>query len=246
MRRRWRFLVCGPGAGAWHMALDEALAELCGQGASPPTLRAFVFEGRCLSLGRLQPASPLAQRAEALGIGTVRRPTGGGAVLHAGDICYAVVAPLDDPAVGGPLRRSYCQMALALARALESLGVTSPRVCEATARAARAEACFASSSAFEVTAGGAKLVGSAQLRRRGALLQQGSLRTVADHALEVSLFGSSLGPSLAELLGRVPSLAEVAEALRRGFAEVLGLELEPGSLLPHEEALARARLAAAA
>jgi len=244
---RWRFLDSGAGPGLLQMAIDEALLLACARGLSPPTLRVFAFRPPCLSLGRFQPAGPWEEACRALGLEVVRRPTGGGAVLHAGDVCYAVVAPLDDPAVGGPLRRSYCQISLALRRFLEALGAPSPEVCEAEGRAAsRAAACFALAGPYEVTVRGAKVIGSAQLRRRGVLLQQGAIRTERDGALEARLFpGLPPAPGLHELLGRPLAYQEVAAALRDTFAEALGLTLTPAPLSAEERELCRTVLASA-
>lgn len=111
----WRFLDCGPGPGARQMATDEALLDAVARGRSPPILRVFAFQPACLSLGRFQ----VAPRDHHPGdVDIVRRPSGGRAVLHSGDLCYSVVARGDDRTVGGSSRESYRRIALALAFAL--------------------------------------------------------------------------------------------------------------------------------
>jgi len=226
------------------MAVDVALHAACARGLAPPTLRIFSFHPPCLSLGRHQRDDALLAKCRALGLSWARRPTGGGAVLHAGDVCFSLVAPLDDPHVGGPLRRSYCQVAAALTRALRALGLDAAQACEGAPRPQRGGACFAAPAPLEVVAEGAKLVGSAQWRRGGVLVHQGAVRTRADAALEAELFGAPLGPTLCRLLGRDLDYQEVARALVEGFAQALGLELVPAPLTPWEEETAR-RLAEA-
>jgi lipoate-protein ligase A len=239
---RWRYLDMGPAPGQWHMAVDLAIHAACARGDAPPTLRVYGFQPICLSLGRHQRDETMLKRCYELGLPWVRRPTGGGAVLHAGDVCYSVVAPVGDPTVGGPLRRSYCQVAVALVRALRLLGLESAQVCEGAAHPPRGGPCFASPAPLEVTAFGAKLVGNAQWRRGGTILIQGSLRTHAHAALERVLFGLPLGPTMSQLLGRELRYEEVAEALRDGFAQALGLRVEPQPITLLEEELAGAFL----
>ncbi len=236
---RWRYLDMGPAPGQWQMAVDLAIHAACAKGEAPPTLRVYAFHPMYLSLGRHQKDEQLLRRCEELGLPWVRRPTGGGAVLHAGDVCYSVVAPLGDPAVGGPLRRSYCQVAKALIRALQLLGLESVQMCEGVSRPSRGGPCFASPAPLEVMALGAKLVGNAQWRRGGGLLIQGSIRTHAHLTLEMELFGLPLGSTVSQLLGRDLRYEEVAKALREGFAQALGLQLEPQTITPPEEGLAR-------
>ena len=116
----WRFLDGGWATGARQMAVDDALLTLCGRGQSPPTLRLFGFRPACLSLGRFQPADQVPLPP---GLDLVRRPTGGGAVVHRGDVCYSIVLPLSHPLAAGSIRQSYQRLARGLAAGLEALGL---------------------------------------------------------------------------------------------------------------------------
>ncbi len=226
----WRFLDSGSASGARHMAVDDALLTLCGQGHSPPTLRLFSFRPPCLSLGRFQPTPPETWREA--GLEVVRRPTGGRAVLHRGDICYSVVAPADHPLVAGTIHQSYGKIARALAEALAILGL--PLLEEAArGRLPGADWCFDAIAPHELALDGAKLVGSAQLRRDGTLLQQGSIRLAPPGG------DSSAGASLEEALGRSVSRREMASALVQGFGRAWGAQFRCGRLTAEEERLAQ-------
>ncbi|MBI1886010.1 MAG: lipoate--protein ligase family protein [Chloroflexi bacterium] len=239
-----RSVDSGPAGGARHMAIDEAVLESVAGGAAP-VLRVFQFERPCLSLGRFQDArrglDP--ERCASAGVEVVRRPTGGRAVLHAGDLCYAVAAPLADAAVGGSpgragVRDSYCRIAAVLARALALVGLPEADVAAGSGWSPDpSPGCFTFSGPFEIAGDGAKLVGSAQLRRSGALLQQGSIRLAADEALECRILGRST-PSLRDVLGREVACSEMADALRRAFRATLALPLEDAAPTPTEAALA--------
>jgi lipoate-protein ligase A len=221
----WRFVDSGWATGARQMAVDDALLCLC----RTPTLRLFGFRPACLSLGRFQSAE---QAPRPPGFDLVRRPTGGGAVLHRGDICYSIVLPLSHPLAAGTIVDSYRRLARGLAAGLESLGL-SPLAEGASGSSARGGWCFEAVAPHELTLGGCKLVGSAQTRREGALLQQGSIRLAPEPA------EAALATSLEEALGRAVAWGELAGALMLGFAQAGGIELRAGVLSNEEEELAR-------
>jgi len=225
----WRFLDGDWATGARQMAVDDSLLTLCGRGHCPPTLRLFGFRPACLSLGRFQPAD---QVPVPPGFDLVRRPTGGGAVVHRGDICYSIVLPLRHPLAAGSIRQSYQRLARGLAAGLEMLGL--PPLATATASSSpRVAWCFEAIAPHELTLAGRKLVGSAQARREGALLQQGSIRLAPEPA------EAARATCLQEELGRAVTWDELAEALVTGFARAWGIEVRPGELSGEEEDLAR-------
>lgn len=105
----------------------------------------------------------------------VRRPTGGRAVLHGNDLTFSLV--VSSAELGSPVRESYRRVAQCAARALASLGVKA-EFCRNTtvARAVRSIGnCFDLTLDYELSVEGAKVLGSAQVRRSGAVLQQTSL-----------------------------------------------------------------------
>lgn len=238
--RRLRLLVHGPAPGAWNMAVDEALMERARAGET--TLRLYAWEPACLSFGRNQTARGRYDGDEALrrGFDVVRRPTGGRSVLHHRELTYSVTGPLDR---WGSLREAYGRINLALAAGLRDLGV--PAVVakgEPGGRAPRptVRACFRDPLPGEVTVAGRKLIGSAQWRDRGALLQHGSLLVHNDQMLveELRVGGprSSEVPAagLADILPETPSPGELAGALAAAFGRELGLPVEPGELSSDE------------
>lgn len=230
------------------MAVDEALMASARSGRV--TLRLYRWSPPCLSFGRHQRARGRydAGAAEERGIDLVRRPTGGRAVYHHRELTYAVTAPAD---LWGGLGPSYRRINRALARGLSRLGVD----VEAAAGDGRApglsgRACFRDPLPGELVAAGRKLVGSAQWRRDGALLQHGSVLLHDDQAEAERLrtdgaeggeadAGRPRAASLAGLLGAAPEPAEVARALRAGFARELDARAEQADLEPAEEARAR-------
>jgi lipoate-protein ligase A len=230
------------------MAVDEAILDsyLSGHPSERrPTLRLYGFRPAALSLGKSQAAreSYDAGYLRAAGIDLVRRPTGGRAVFHAHERTYAVIGSPADPAFGQGVLRTYQRISQALILALTTLGAD-VRAADGSLRPVRragehaATACFTVSSAHEITAGGRKLVGSAQLRRRHGMLQHGSIPWRIDPEELGRVLGCTVdGERFTDLrreLGRTPSTVELDRALCRAFCSTFQVELVPGELRPDE------------
>ena len=97
-------------------------------------------------------------------------------------------------------------------------------------------------SDYEITVGGRKLVGSAQMRTRSVVLQHGALPLYGDITRICPLLKAHPDPArvrarattVEQALGRTVTWDEAAEALAAGFAEALNLRLEPGTLTAEE------------
>ena len=184
-----------------------------------------------LSFGRNQTANGLydLERIRAASIDVVRRPTGGRAILHHREVTYSVTAPIESES----LHDTYSAINRILQLGLSTLGV----LVVAAAGSDRAEVpdvkpCFETPAKGELIADGAKLVGSAQWRENGALLQHGSILVDDDQS---SLLDLSVAPvtsghwsppaSLRSLLGRAPDSAEVASAMREAVRSLEDAEV---------------------
>lgn len=250
MTRRWRLLVTEPIDGATNMAIDEALWRGRQAGASPPTLRLFAWAPPTVSLGYGQPLSADVDVAacERLGVGIVRRPTGGSAIYHDGperELTYSVTASNDDLAVGGDLLETYRWIGAALLRGLNALGAGAELVPVVAAAGPTPAFCFARTGRYEIEIGGRKVVGSAQRRQGGCFLQHGAVLLGVDAPRLRELFPTTVNPlasmtTLEHALGRRPSWDEVAQALAGAFEAEHGLELKPDGLTADETARADA------
>jgi len=180
---RTRLLPTERLGGRWQMAIDAWLLD-----RGEPALRLYHWQRPCLSLGRHQRRlrPHWLELAAAGRIDLVRRPTGGMAVLHGGDLTYALVWP------GAPADRllAYRQVCQWLEHTFSELGA--PLQPGRQPAGLIAASCFASSTAADlVHRNGSKRIGSAQLWRRGVLLQQGSIQLDPDPGLWKELFGTS-------------------------------------------------------
>jgi lipoate-protein ligase A len=260
----WRLLLTEPLAGPRNMAVDEAILRAVAAGQAPPTLRFFAWAPPCLSLGYAQPLADVdLGRLRAHGWDLVRRPTGGRAILHTDELTYSVIAPMDEPRVVGGVVESYRQLSAGLLRGLEALGLAAradrklddrPRMTDDGGVVGRRSSvvlpvCFEVPSDYEITAGGKKLLGSAQVRKQGVVLQHGTLPLTGDigRICEALAFPTEAerervrervrgrATTLEAVLGPAVSWAEAAAALQAGFARALNLTFHTGALSDFEQ-----------
>lgn len=239
------------------MAIDEAILHALADGHGTPTLRFFQWDPPCLSLGYNQHWQEVDEDAcRRLGYTWTRRPTGGKAILHTDEVTYSLIIPQDDPRIQGGIIESYRLLSLGLLRGLEKLGVRATQATgedsAAASRVARGgPVCFDTPSRYEITWGGKKLIGSAQLRRRKIVLQHGTLPLTGDlnrilaalrftpeeRAVQADLLPQR-ATTLEQVTGRVLAYEQVMAALVEGFAEELNLALPEMPLSEQEQALA--------
>jgi lipoate-protein ligase A len=225
---RWHFFRTAPASGTYNMALDEALMRES-QRTGNAYFRLYGWESRTLSLGRNQRARGLydVDAAHGLGVGFVRRPTGGRALLHHREITYSVALPA---ASSADASAAYAFINEVLLEGLRGLGVTASRATGAAQGPPGLRPCFDAPSAHEIVLHDRKLIGSAQWRHRDALLQHGSILVQDDQGLISDLVKEPLAqaPSAATLrqaLGRDPSIEEVEPAMRAALASGAGASL---------------------
>ena len=225
--RTWGVRVDPAAAGPLNMARDHAMALSVGTGSG--SLRWYGWRTPTLSLGRNEPAVGrwASERLAAEGVDVVRRPTGGRAVLHHRELTYALAVPAEGP---GSVRRLHSAAGAALTEGLRRLGVPAALAPGGPAHAPDAGPCFRTPAAGEVIVGGRKLVGSAQVRVEGKLLQHGSILLQDDQRLLARLVASprSAGADeasstfLGAWLDPVPSWDALVEVFTSAFRDTLG------------------------
>ena len=230
----WRLLVSPADSGARNLATDQAVAEHVRDGASPPTLRFYTWRPAALSLGYGQPLAVVdADLASRSGIDLVRRPTGGQAILHSDELTYAVMLPRTHALAVGGVLRSYERLSAGFERGFAALGLDAQQgAWQPDASDAEGLLCFASPSTHELSAQGVKLMGSAQTRLGGALLQHGSIPFAHDPRIYdvLRLPRPNELQGLRELLPPGPTVGALIEVLATGFAEALRVALTPDQL----------------
>ena len=223
------------------MALDEAILEAVGEGSSFPTLRLYAWDPPCLSLGFGQSIQDVDMgRLVAREWEIVRRPTGGRAILHTDELTYAVQAPIDHPHLRQDVLSSYRYLSDGLIQGVENLGIQTSAQPKGKSTPSESEdpVCFVAPNAYEITSGGKKLLGSAQVRRKSALLQHGTLPLYGDlsRICEVLVYEDDAAredaarvvheraTTVEQILGRQITWESAARAMVEGFTQALGIE----------------------
>ena len=181
------------------MAIDRYLLEQHRTGKHPPALRFYTWKPAAISLGYHQKKYPDYWREltwQGQRIDIVRRPTGGRAVLHQGDLTYMVVGSIP-PGKRLEVYKQICQFLIAGWR---SLGVELDYGA-ATKEYMQHHNCFATATGSDlVTLAGHKVIGSAQLRRGKTILQHGSMMLDTNPQFYQQVFGTTFRQNLSEVI----------------------------------------------
>ena len=248
--KSWRLLNSGSLPGALNMAIDQALLEMHARGNSPPTLRFYQWCPPAVSLGYFQRHSKIdLSVCNKMNINVVQRPSGGRAVLHQGDLTYAVIAGNHD-GIPGEAIAAYRLICEGLLMGFRLLGIKG-ELRQGKEKSSQRDICFLSGTVGDVLHDNRKFAGSAQYWYRSFLLQHGSIvlepqtetlfklwggtYTYPDHLRALLL---SRLTSLSEILGREVNARDVETSIKSGIAQVLGIGLEPGEMSSEEWLLA--------
>lgn len=243
--RGWRVLDTGFAAGARNMAVDEAILQAHAAGQVPPTLRFYGWDPPAVSIGYFQSLTGEVDldACRRRGVEWVRRPTGGRAIFHHRELTYSVV--IAESLLPGTVLDTYRLLSEGLLAGMQALGAPAELSEEHGAPhpgMVASSACFDAPSQYELVVGGRKVVGSAQMRRDGVILQHGSILLDLDYDLTFALLNlpeeqrarqaahlRRRAAGVAQVLGRPVSWHEAREAIQAGFAAALGLayQFEP-------------------
>ena len=246
----WRLLLTPELDGPTNMAMDEAMLLLADQGLIAPTLRIYSWAPACVSLGYFQNTSQTVDvdLCAQLGLGLVRRLTGGGALYHDDEVTYSLAWPGQTKQIPSNIEGSYQTILQAIGQGLNNgLGAVLDSSHGAGSYGDEAF-CLARSSCYDLTLSGKKVVGSAQRRMKNGFLQHGSILLGRKPGRLLELFGrtsSSLNLEtiqartigLREALGHEISFDQASSSVVGGFESVLGVTLEKSDLLAHERGL---------
>ncbi|MFP4363944.1 MAG: biotin/lipoate A/B protein ligase family protein [Spirochaetia bacterium] len=222
------------------MARDDALLGTIQEG-DIPVIRLYRFVPPSISIGRLQRSSDFdIHSAEKDGLGFIRRPTGGMAVLHDVELTYSFVFPKSFfPKFGK--RQVYDYIANALTTCLSDLSVQAHTVSGKKGDLKSAD-CYASTGEYEIEdSTGKKLIGSAQMVSRQAVLQHGSIPidrsrfTLKDYLINGG--SGSHGTTIKAVTGKNFTFSQVEASFISTFSRIF--DIIPAELSTTEEEAAK-------
>ncbi len=248
----WYLIESGFLRGEENMAMDLAMMDLASRGT--PILRLYGWGPPALSLGKFQDSEEVNMEfLKKNSYDLVRRPSGGRAVLHLDEVTYSVCIP--ESMASRSVIRTYLEISKALVNGLEKIGLKCEIKRERPEESyTKSSACFATTSLHEVTAEGKKLIGSAQTRRNGVVLQHGSI-PLKNHVKEYAESFNLEEKERVKMIERLESSTtcvldhidadfdNVKNSVAEGFSKTFNVDLVRfGDELPYEKHLKEVKI----
>lgn len=235
----WRLIESGAGRAGWNMAVDEALLMEYREGDFP-ILRLYRWENS-VSLGRFSKIHGCLdlEKLHRHGLPYVRRLSGGGVLVHGGDISYSLIMPRH-PEKG--VKESYRFLCSFLIRFYRKLGYDADFACDCGHRIEKSDICLAGIEGYDILIDGTKMGGNAQRHIRNVLFQHGSIPMRLESAMWSPIFLTESGMEDAatlEKLGNTLSDGELVSLLKETFCETFGVSFRDEGLTLSEEERAK-------
>ncbi|MDX8047418.1 lipoate--protein ligase family protein [Gracilibacillus sp. S3-1-1] len=243
MTETWYFIDTGKQTPAYNMAVDECLLNWHSEGKIPPTIRFYEWEPAGLSVGYFQKTTNKIDldAVRRNGYGLVRRLTGGRAVLHDKELTYSIVVSEEHAKMPSSIKEAYLVLSKGLLEGYQTLGIdASFAIPEGKLETTQSAVCFEEPSWYELVVDNKKAAGSAQTRKKGVILQHGSIPLTVDDNQLYDLFiyrnekvkerarksFKDKAISIEEAANRTVTMAETKRAFKEGFAKGLNIELQ--------------------
>lgn len=153
-----------------------------------PIFRLYAWKPACVSLGRNQKDDFLDRSfLKENNIDVVRRLTGGRALLHADEITYSFICPTSYLKNGEHVVSSYKEISRILIGKFKTIGIDLDFGSNKPIKTGF-DYCMLISTGADLCYHGKKLIGSAQCRKQGYILQHGSILYDYDKALLEKIF----------------------------------------------------------
>ncbi|UOQ95760.1 lipoate--protein ligase family protein [Halobacillus shinanisalinarum] len=243
----WYFVDSNHLSPALNMAMDEALMNWHREGKIPPVLRFYGWKPAGLSVGYFQKVNGKIdiEGVKRHGYELVRRQTGGRAVLHDNELTYSVIVSEQHPQMPASVKEAYLIISKGLFEGFRELDIKAEfAIPEGKLDTTGSAVCFEEPSWYELIVNGKKTAGSAQTRKKGIILQHGSIPIDVDETKLFDMFiykndrikararkaFGDKASSINSLLSEPKSFDEVKSAFKKGFEQGLDLNLKPFTL----------------
>lgn len=245
-RETWLLLDTGPQDAATNMAIDEALIHWHSKRKIKPTLRFYRWKRPSLSVGHFQNVK---KTIDFTGIKKhncdfVRRLTGGSAVLHDQELTYSLVVSEAHPKIPRSVNQAYFVLAQGILQGYRNLQIEADFALPEMKNRDRSAVCFETPAIYEMIVDGKKLTGNAQTRKKGVLLQHGSIPFRFNEKMLFDLFKfsseqhrqrqrerfSQKAISIDDITNKKHDYETVRHAFHEGFKKALRIQTQPFTL----------------
>lgn len=256
-KTKWYYINSGPCSPSYNMALDEALLDWHSEGLIPPVVRFYEWNPATLSIGYFQSVEKEIdmEAVERLGLGFVRRPTGGRGVLHEHELTYSVIVSESYPDMPATVTEAYRVISEGILLGFQNLGLEAyfsiPNTVEKKQdlKKPRTAVCFDTPSWYELVVEGKKVAGSAQTRQKGVILQHGAILLDLDEEKLIQTFKfssdelrkrvknslSQKAVAINKLIQKPVTVDECKVAFKKGFEDALQIDLVEFTLTEEQE-----------
>lgn len=250
-QEQWGFLDSGCHDAAVNMALDESLLNWHSEGKIPPTLRFYGWNEPSLSVGRFQNVDKMIdfQGLKRHKCQFVKRLTGGSGVLHDDELTYSLVISEQRSHIPKSIRKAYYYLSKGILEGYKNLGIQASYTTPSDEKRDQQSAvCFEKPAFYELVYKDKKLSGNAQTRKKGVLLQHGSIPITINEKMLFDLFRfpsekikerkrknfANKAVTIAQITQKQHTFEEIKTAFYNGFQTGLKIALQPLELSPDQ------------
>lgn len=242
MNETWGIIDTRFNSASINMALDEALLNWHSEGKIPPTLRFYGWSKPSLSVGHFQNAERAIDfpNVQKHGCEFVRRLTGGSAVLHDDELTYSIVVSEKKDYIPTSITTAYYVLSKGILEGYKQLGIEADYAIPQKEQE-RTDVCFEKPAFYEMVVNGKKISGNAQTRKKGVLLQHGSIPMSINKDMLFDLFMfptdtiretkrnsfSEKAITINEITKKQHTYDDLTKAFRKGFQTELNLDFIP-------------------
>ena len=237
----WNIIDTGIGSTDWNMAVDEALLYTFSED-DRPILRVYGWH-KSLSFGRYsKPHENLdMNRLSVQKTPYARRPTGGGILIHDGDISYSIIIPRKMLKNYG-IKESYHYLCQFLIKFYEKLELKAEFASDLNLNIQSSDICLAGHEAYDIIINGKKMGGNAQRYTKYTLLQHGTIPIHFDKKYFEPLFLKDSGLQYAASLRELGVTAQYKDSIHlliESFSETFHARLSVSQLNPFQQEYAQ-------
>lgn len=216
--------------GKFNMKKDEQiLSYAIKRSLNAPILRLYGWKPYCISLGRNQTGDKINREYCYMnGIDIVKRLTGGRALLHDKELTYSFVTPIEFLQEGSSVMSSYKEISGAVVEGLKLTGIETEFPANKKA-STNFEYCMSLCTGADLSYNGMKLVGSAQFRKHGYILQHGSILIDFDSKKIENIFGEKPNEQKIISLSKIKPAFDfdnLCDNIKSGFENYFNLKFE--------------------